>query len=75
MLMPFQVNHDTVGLSSLVKTLCSIGGEIRAAMGHTGIYWCPITLLPEFEIVMSMQGAGEITGPQIDDGHRLAFLM
>ncbi|MDE6590519.1 MAG: hypothetical protein K2K53_09310, partial [Oscillospiraceae bacterium] len=64
MLMPFQVNHDTVGLSSLVKILCSIGGEIRAGMGHTGMYWRPITLLSGFEIVMSMQGAGEITGLQ-----------
>ena len=43
-LMPFQVNHDTVGLSSLVKTLCSIGGEIRVVMEHTGMYWRPVAL-------------------------------
>ena len=43
-LMPFQVNHDAAGLSSLVKTLCSIGGDIRVVMEHTGMYWRPIAL-------------------------------
>ena len=43
-LMPFHVNHDAVGLSSLVKTLCSIGGDIRVVMEHTGMYWRPIAL-------------------------------
>ncbi|MDE6589208.1 MAG: IS110 family transposase, partial [Oscillospiraceae bacterium] len=43
-LMPFHVNHDAVGLSSLVKTLCNIGGDIRVVMEHTGMYWRPIAL-------------------------------
>ena len=43
-LTPFSVEHDAVGLSSLVKTLRSIGGDIRIVMEHTGMYWRPIAL-------------------------------
>lgn len=43
-LAPFQVNHDTTGLSELVKTLSGIDGEIRIVMEHTGMYWRPIAL-------------------------------
>ena len=41
-LTPFQVEHDAAGLSGLVKTLRSIGGDIRIVMEHTGMYWQPI---------------------------------
>ena len=43
-LAPFQVKHDAAGLSSLVKTLRDVGGEIRIVMEHTGMYWRPIAL-------------------------------
>ncbi|MCI8407011.1 MAG: IS110 family transposase [Oscillospiraceae bacterium] len=43
-LTPFQVNHDAAGLSSLVKTLQDVGGNIRIVMEHTGMYWRPIAL-------------------------------
>ena len=43
-LTPFQVEHDAAGLSALVKTLRSIGGDIRVVMEHTGMYWRPIAL-------------------------------
>ena len=43
-LTPFQVEHDTAGLSGLVKTLRGIGGDIRVVMEHTGMYWRPIAL-------------------------------
>ena len=43
-MMPFQVNHDAAGLSSLVKTLRDVGGDIRIVMEHTGMYWRPIAL-------------------------------
>lgn len=43
-LMPFQVNHDAAGLSSLIKTLRNVDGEIRVVMEHTGMYWRPIAL-------------------------------
>ena len=43
-LTPFQVNHDAAGLSSLVKTLQDVGGNIRVVMEHTGMYWRPIAL-------------------------------
>ena len=43
-LVPFQVNHDAVGLSGLVKTLRGIDGDIRVVMEHTGMYWRPIAL-------------------------------
>ena len=43
-LTPFSVEHDAAGLSSLVKTLGSIGGDIRIVMEHTGMYWRPIAL-------------------------------
>ena len=36
-LTPFQVEHDATGLSDLVKTLRSIGGDIRIVMEHTGM--------------------------------------
>lgn len=43
-LTPFQVEHDAVGLSGLVKTLRGVGGDIRVVMEHTGMYWRPIAL-------------------------------
>ena len=43
-LPPFQVEHDAAGLSGLVKTLRGVGGDIRAVMEHTGMYWRPIAL-------------------------------
>ena len=43
-LTPFQVEHDTAGLSDLVKTLRGVGGDIRIVMEHTGMYWRPIAL-------------------------------
>ena len=43
-LMPFQVDHNTAGLSGLVKTLRGVSGEIRIVMEHTGMYWRPIAL-------------------------------
>ena len=43
-LAPFQVKHDAAGLSSLVKTLRDVGGDIRIVMEHTGMYWRPIAL-------------------------------
>ena len=43
-LTPFQVEHDAAGLSSLVRTLRSIGGDIRVVMEHTGMYWRPVAL-------------------------------
>lgn len=43
-LTPFQVNHDAAGLSSLVKTLRDVGGNIRIVMEYTGMYWRPIAL-------------------------------
>ncbi len=43
-LTPFQVEHDTAGLFSLVKMLQSIGGDIRIVMEHTEMYWRPIAL-------------------------------
>ena len=43
-LTPFLVNHDAAGLSSLVRTLRGIGGDIRIVMEHTGMYWRPIAL-------------------------------
>ena len=45
-LTPFQVNHDAAGLSSLVKTLRDVGGNIRIVMEHTGMYWRPIARAP-----------------------------
>ena len=44
-LSPFQVEHDAARLSGLVKTLRGVGGDIRVVMEHTGMYWCPITLV------------------------------
>ncbi|MDE7242430.1 MAG: IS110 family transposase [Oscillospiraceae bacterium] len=46
-LTPFQMNHDASGLSSLIKTLRGVGGEIRVVMEHTGMYWRPIALTTE----------------------------
>ena len=43
-LAPFQVKHDAAGLSSLVKALRDVGGDIRIVMEHTGMYWRPIAL-------------------------------
>ncbi len=44
-LTPFLVEHDAAGLSSLVKTLRSVGGNIRIVMEHTGMYWRLIALV------------------------------
>ena len=41
-LMPFQVDHTVEDIQALVKTLNSIGGNIRVVMEHTGMYWRPI---------------------------------
>lgn len=43
-LIPFKVNHDAAGLSSQIKTLCSVGGEICVVMERTGMYYQPIAL-------------------------------
>ena len=57
-MMPFQVNHDAAGLSSLVKTLRGIDGEIRVVMEHTGMYWRPIALaLKEANFCVSIVNA------------------
>lgn len=39
---PFQVNHNLSELSTLIKTLQAIDGEVRVVMEHTGMYWRPI---------------------------------
>ena len=44
-LTPFLVEHDAAGLSSLVKTLRSVGWNIRIVMEHTGMYWRLIALV------------------------------
>lgn len=41
-LTPFQVDHTVEGIQTLVKTLKSVGGDIRVVMEHTGMYWRPI---------------------------------
>lgn len=43
-LTPFQVDHTVEGIQALVKTLKSVGGDIRVVMEHTGMYWRPIAL-------------------------------
>lgn len=43
-MLPFQVNHDAAGLSSLVKSLRGVDGDVRIVMEHTGMYWRPIAL-------------------------------
>ena len=43
-MLPFQVNHDAAGLSSLVKTLRGVDGDVRIVMEHTGMYWRPVAL-------------------------------
>lgn len=43
-LMPFQVEHTVADIQVLVKTLKSVGGDIRVVMEHTGMYWRPIAL-------------------------------
>lgn len=43
-LMPFQVEHTVEDIQVLVKTLKSVGGDIRVVMEHTGMYWRPIAL-------------------------------
>lgn len=43
-LKSFQVDHDIAGLSSLIKTLCGVGWNIRVVMEHLGMYWRPIAL-------------------------------
>lgn len=41
-LTPFQVDHTVEDIQALIKTLKSIGGDIRVVMEHTGMYWRPI---------------------------------
>jgi transposase len=43
-LTPFTVLHTAEGLDNLTDTLCSVGGEIRVVMEHTGMYWRPVAL-------------------------------
>ena len=43
-MLPFQVIHDAAGLSSLVKALRCVDGDVRIVMEHTGMYWRPIAL-------------------------------
>ena len=40
----FQVEHNATGLSSLVKVLRSVGGDVHIVIEHTGMYWRPIAL-------------------------------
>lgn len=41
-LTPFLVEHTVEGIRALIKTLNSVGGNIRVVMEHTGMYWRPI---------------------------------
>ena len=41
-MMPFEVQHDIVGLKELVKILRKTEGDIRVVMEHTGVYWYPV---------------------------------
>ena len=43
-LTPFSVEHNSAGLSGLVKTLRNLDGDVRIVMEHTGMYWRPIAL-------------------------------
>lgn len=43
-LMPFDICHNVDGITSLIKILKSLDGEIRVVMEHTGVYWRPIAL-------------------------------
>lgn len=49
------MTQSTASLNAVYDALYVMRGEMRRLA----------SLLPEFEIVMSMQGAGEITGPQL----------
>ena len=55
-LTPFQVNHDAAGLSSLVKTLRGIDGDIRIVMEHTGRTAWPVFHCPHF-LLFTANGA------------------
>lgn len=69
-LRPFQVEHDAAGLPGRIKTLRN------AARNAVSTFYDALHILrgemlrlaslpPEFDVVMAMQGAGEVIGPHL----------